>query len=213
MINKGILPLSFGGGAALISVVTGFASGVSPGILLFRGLLSAIASVAFIILAGWLIDTFLPELSDLNGGKVSSDPSAETPGSRVNIVMSDEEGESAKGKADTSLDGYPPSSAGSDEREENEIAETAGSVHNNKPDDSDSDPLDSDGLDILPNLDSLEINMGESSSNYDEEESIGADKIETEAPVTSLNVSNKMGEHSDPEQIAKAVKTVLARDK
>lgn len=211
MMNKGILPLSFSGGAALISIITGFINGVSPGILLFRGLFSALIAGAFIFLSGWLISTYLPELSDLGVKKSPVDDSADTPGSRVNIVMSDDDLDGAGNlESGDSLEDDSLPSSGFAGGTENEIAETSGSVHNNKPEDPDLDTLDSEGLDILPNLDSLEMSMGGggSAQTYDDSES-----IETEAPVSSMRAEPKKGEHGDPEEIAKAVKTVLARDK
>ncbi len=211
MINKGILPLSVSGGAALVSIIVGMISGVTPGTLLVRGLLSAVAAAAFVLLSSWLVNTFLPELSSLETRTGAGPESAAGPGSRVNIVMSDDSDDSSDSDSDLPGDGPSYRSTGSGDGDDIEIAESAGSVHNNKQNDFDTDNLDSEGLDTLPNLDSLEINMGggSSSSGYG-----GDDGLVSEETVSSVKVSDKQSsQHGDPEEIAKAVKTVLARDK
>ena len=211
MVNKGILPLSVGGGAALFSIITGLISGVSPGMMLIRGFLSALAGFCFIFFAGWLIKTYLPELGQFNENKPSDGSQEENMGNHINIIMQDDIPEEGMSENDGTMMSGSDSNELSGNRDQNEIAETAEKVHNNKPEDSDIGSAEDNGLDELPNLDSLEISMGSSSEEMqssDNFESAEPEPVKSKRPG-AINPS----EHGDPSDIAKAVKTVLARDK
>lgn len=210
-----IVPLSVGGAAALLSILTGFISGIPVGGILTRALLSGVLGGGFAFLAGWLVMTYLPELAALNESKSDGETPAPEPrtGQRVNIVMEDDgpsEG-SQSSSGTNSQDSEPGQKASND----NEIAESGEILHNNKPDDSDSINDLVDNLDALPNMDSLEINMGGSASDTaDESDSIDSVSEESPASETSLSSGTSVnpGEKGDPSEIAKAVRTVLARD-
>jgi hypothetical protein len=91
---------------------------------------------------------------------------------------------------------------------DNKIAEETENVHNNKPEESDFGPTVSsrgNDLDILPSLDTLELNTG-SASQLSEE----LDSVDTDTAVSADKV-DQAGSF-DPAEIAKAVKTVLVRD-
>ncbi|QEN07873.1 hypothetical protein EXM22_07670 [Oceanispirochaeta crateris] len=209
--SKNILPLSIGGGAGLFSILTGVISGVSPGMLLIRGFFSGAFASGFVFITAWLIKTYLPELVQISENKPSGENQDETMGNRVNIVMQDDLHEPTANVQNqsklTSLSENGPSEG----QDLNEIAESQENVHNNKPEDSDIGIDGSDGLDTLPNLDSLEISMGNSS-----EEMHSSDNFESaeSEPVGNIRPGAfEPGDHGDPSDIAKAVKTVLARDK
>lgn len=212
-----MLPLSVAGIAALLSVLTGFFSGVTPAMILIRGVVTALLAAGFIVLADWLVKTFLPELSTLDKGSSSEEEKTPAGGSRVNIVMPDEmpatrnsdensRDEGMTGAQDDDADAAELKSldeAGSD----NEIAESTESVHNNKPELSDTA---SDGaVDTLPNLDSLEIHIDSAGADAPGEEPL--DNVAEPSP-SAKGGDVDLGENGDPEIIAKAVKTVLARD-
>ncbi|MDA3957839.1 hypothetical protein [Oceanispirochaeta sp.] len=210
-MNKGILPLSVGGGAALVSVLTGLISEVSPGMMLVRGLFSAMTATAFVFMAGWLFKTYLPELGQSEDNKSSDENQNESMGKRVNIVMQDEMSEPGNQENSASRMSLSDIDDPSGSSEKNEIAETAENVHNNKPEDPDIGSAAAVGLDTLPNLDSLEISIGSSSEQME-----SGDNFETaapEAPITIRKGTIDPKEQGDPSDIAKAVRTVLARDK
>lgn len=216
MLSKGIVPLSVAGGAAFLSMITGFLSGVNPARIMMRGLAAAAMAAGFVLFVEWLVKTFLPELSQLDrGGSVSS---SEVPagGSRVNIVMPDEMPEPAQAAREAQPVSSPPSQSNEEgelesldgKTSEIKIAESTENVHNNKPEESDIAAAAADPLDTLPNLDSLEISIGSTSVATG-----AAEPVDSVSP-SPLN-GNKdvdLGENGDPEIIAKAVKTVLARD-
>lgn len=214
LLGKGIIPLSAAGAAALLSMITGFISAVNPVKILFRGLLAAVAAGAFMMLADWLVKTFLPELGELKGQSGSAATEAPEQGGRVNIVMPDEmprtsqeplNGESAapgeNGEGGETLQNPGALSPG-----DNEIAESMENVHNNKPEDPDTAAAAAESLDTLPNLDSLEISIGSASEEAGNTETL--DSVTPSPAGTDVD----LGENGDPEIIAKAVKTVLARD-
>lgn len=214
ILSKGLVPLSAAAAAALLSMITGFLSGVDPVNIMLRGLFAAFLAACFVFLVEWLIKTFLPELSNLNnkGSEEVIQPVRE--GGRVNIVMPDEMPEPANVAREAAV----KSAADPDEEgelepldenpSENEIAESTESVHNNKPEEPDTAAAAVESLDSLPNLDSLEISIGSSS-----EEVSAAETLDSVTPPPSSGRGNiDLGENGDPEIIAKAVKTVLARD-
>ena len=208
-----VLPASLTGSAAILSIITGFISGVSPGIILLRGFVSAVLTLIFFMTVQWLIRKYLPELMDLETDKPREPAEDESPraGSRVNIVMPEES------PAVTARDSNPSAgisasvsddmAAGLDSLD-NKIAEETENVHNNKPEESDFGPTVSsrgNDLDILPSLDTLELNTG-SASQVSEE----LDSVDTDTAVSADKV-DQAGSF-DPAEIAKAVKTVLVRD-
>lgn len=215
-LSKGFIPLSVACGVACLSMITGFLSGVNPLKIMMRGLVSAAFAAGFVFFVDWLIKAFLPELSDLGGGSAvkSSDTSAS--GGNVNIVMPDEMPEPAQAAREAETASSDPESSGNmgvfespdGNPSENEIAESIERVHNNKPEESDTAAAAADTLDTLPNLDSLEINIGSAG-----EDTGSDDTVDSVAPSPSRGGGEvDLGGNDDPEIIAKAVKTVLARD-
>jgi hypothetical protein len=216
MNNSIIIPLSAAGAAALLSLATGFISGVGTAQMLVRGIFSAILTAGFVFLAIWLIQTFLPELTKISDNEEAPEEEA-VGGSRVNIVMPDEMPSPAA--AHTTGGGEPVNGAdtvsGTEQTglPENKIAESRETVHNNKLEESDPDRGESPAhLDVLPDLDSLEISVGGVSAG-------GSAGEEAEEPVESVTPSPSApaaqpvsGDYGDPEDIAKAIKTVVARD-
>ena len=92
---------------------------------------------------------------------------------------------------------------------DNKIAESEENVHNNKPEVSEASTTGFSGgnnLDVLPSLDTLDLNTGAVSSN--EEEDLTEEPAAASAPVSDSSFTGS----NDPAEIAKAVKTVLKRD-
>lgn len=220
ILSKGLVPLSVAGFAALLSMMTGFISGVNPLMIILRGLFTALLAACFVFLVEWLIKTFLPELSKLNSNDSVQSGQAETPGGRVNIVMPDEMPQPAVVAREAAAESNGADKNGKDDDEieeltsldenqsENEIAESTESVHNNKPEEHDIVAAAGESLDTLPNLDSLEISIGSSS----EQEAAIEPMDSVTPPPSSGRAGVDLGGNDDPEIIAKAVKTVLARD-
>lgn len=220
ILSKGLVPLSIAGFTALLSMLTGFISGVNPLMIMLRGLMAAFLAAVFVFVVEWLVKSFLPELSNMNSKDTKEPDKPEIPGGRVNIVMPDEMPQPAAVARETASEFNGAVDNTGDEEEieeltsldenqsENEIAESTKSVHNNKPEESDSAAAAAESLDTLPNLDSLEISIGSSS-----EPDGGVEPMDSVSPaVSSAKAEVDLGENSDPEIIAKAVKTVLARD-
>jgi hypothetical protein len=220
ILSKGIIPLTIAGLTALLSMLTGFISGVNPLMIILRGLITAFLAAFFVLLVEWLIKSFLPELSNLNSKDSEQPGQPETPGGRVNIVMPDEMPQPAVVAREAAAESNGAGENGGDDddveeltsldenQSENEIAESTESVHNNKPEEPDIAAAAAESLDTLPNLDSLEINIGSSS-----EQVAAVEPMDSVTPPPSSGGSGvDLGENSDPEIIAKAVKTVLARD-
>ncbi len=210
------IPASLTGGATILSIITGAVSGVSPGTILIRGAATAVLSFGFIFACVWLIKTFLPELTEevenKDSRKTDDSGKAGESGQNVNIVMPAEPPGAASGIPTTRE--FPEEQEFSGltnpiDQMDNKIAESDENVHNNKPEVSEINTSFLSGgnhLDVLPSLDTLDLNTGAVSSN--EEEDLTVEPAAAAAPVGngSFNGSN------DPEEIAKAVKTVLKRD-
>jgi hypothetical protein len=210
------LPASLTGGAAILSVITGFISGVSTGTILIRGAATAVITFGFIFGCTWLIRTFLPELTE-EGERSEDNPlqkegNVEASGQNINIVMPAETPGSVQGiPPQQDIPGEPVDNGLSHpvDQMDNKIAESGENVHNNKPEVSEIDTSgfsDGNNLDVLPSLDTLDLNTGAVSSNEDED--LTEEPAAAAAPVSDngFNASN------DPAEIAKAVKTVLKRD-
>lgn len=220
ILSKGLVPLSIAGLTALLSMLTGFISGVNPFMIIVRGLITALFAAFFVLLVDWLIKSFLPELSNLNSKNPEQAEQPETAGGRVNIVMPDEMPQPAvvAREAAAESNGAVENNGNDEDVEEltsldedqsdNEIAESTESVHNNKPEELDNTAAAAESLDTLPNLDSLEISIGSSSDQV-----AAVEPMDSVTPSPSRGGSGvDLGENEDPEIIAKAVKTVLARD-
>lgn len=201
------VPLSFAGAAALLSVVTGFISGVSPGSILIRGAAAGFLTALFVLSVRWIVKRYLPELTDLAGREGEEASSAPESGRNINIVMPEE----PPGPQESAASSESPMSTGvyaeTGDRD-NKIAESPENVHNNKPEvsvESVGGPAGTGDLDILPSLDTLEISSG--NSHHEDDEASETDSV---SGVSEKTVD--LGEHGDPSEIAKAVKTVLSRD-
>ncbi len=214
MTSSVIIPLSVAGGAALLSLVTGFVSGVGTAQILIRGISSAVLAAGFVFLTQWLIKTFLPELTDLSSSDVDAKESS-AGGSRINIVMPDEM-PSHTGAPAAELSGNRAVESGEGEAalsSENKIAENSETVHNNKLNESDPDRASVPGhLDILPDLDSLEISAGGVSGGSETEMVDNTENSVTPSAPSTAAAAPASGDYGDPEDIAKAIKTVVARD-
>ncbi len=214
-LGKVIIPVSVSASAALLSALTGFFSGVSPGTIILRGLAAALIAGLFVMVSDWLVKNYLPELKSISNDKPGGTADRES-GGRVNIVMPDEmpgHGGTAASAASASSGGdgsIPRDTAAGSEGQNNEIAESSDILHNNKPEDSDTADGVEGEVDTLPNLDSLEISMG--SSSEDLGEAGGGGQLDSVTPAASDSGGMSTGQEEDPETIAKAVKTVLARD-
>ncbi len=204
-----IIPASVSASAALLSGLTGFFSGVTPGVVLVRAVAAALLAGLFVFLADWLVKNYLPELKSINDSG-EADSSAGS-GGRVNIVMPDEMPGTAGSESDSGIPGENPLVVPSESGDagNNEIAESSDILHNNKPEESDLADAVGGEVDTLPNLDSLEISLDSSS-----EEVGDAGQVDSVSPEPSSASGPNIGPggNEDPETIAKAVKTVLARD-
>lgn len=216
MNNSVIVPLSAAGAAALLSLATGFISGVGTAQMLVRGILSAVLAAGFVFLAAWLIQTFLPELTRISEKDEASEEEAPG-GSRVNIVMPDEMPSTASvhpaGGGEAGNEDETGSAVQGARGVDNKIAENSETVHNNKLEESDPDRGEGPAhLDVLPDLDSLEISVGGVAADVDA--GGGADEtVDSVTPSPSAPAAQPAsGDYGDPEDIAKAIKTVVARD-
>ena len=205
-----VLPASITGGASILSILTGLLNGVSVGVILIRALLTAVITLLFVLTASRLARKFLPELSESTDNGKSHPGSENSPpvtGSRVNIVMDDDTGMSAAPIGPSEGD-FPQDMDNLGEK----IAESAGNMHNNKPNVPDSGPVmthDGDTLDVLPSLDNLELG---SYSNSSSDELVIEEEPEATASSGFSQDKDVPGGVNDPAEIAKAVKTVLKRD-
>ena len=210
------VPASLAGGATILSVITGAISGVSPGTILIRGAVTAVLSLGFIFTCTWLVKTFLPELTEEDEQKDSKGTGksgkVEGSGQNIDIVMPAEPPGAVYG--DLSSREIPGEQEFSGlthpvDQMDNKIAESDENVHNNKPEVSGLDSAVFSGgnnLDVLPSLDTLDLNTGAVSSN--EEEDLTEEPAAAAAPVGDSSFNG----NTDPAEIAKAVKTVLKRD-
>lgn len=203
-----VLPASITGGTAILSIIIGFISAVSPGVILLRAMITAVLTFLFILSVRWIVMKYLPELTE---GEEKSSSGHVTAGdldqseNKINILMPEESPLAGGNVHSSSPDGEIPKVDSLD----NQIAENADFVHNNKSELSHSPAMVSSGgndLDILPSLDTLDLNSGSESSSSEDFETGEIDTVNVSKPV-----ANRGGEQ-DPAEIAKAVKTVLSRD-
>ncbi len=211
-----IIPASLTGGALILSVLIGLLSGVSAGVVLFRALITAAVTFVFVMGSAWAVKTYLPELLISDGSESpskndSDQASSDQAGSRVNIVLDDD----SDNPGGASFAGQPEQL---DELEdgENQIAESDGNVHNSKLEESAMDTVTIQGggasVDVLPSLDNLDFGSSSAGRSDDPDDMDVETPSEPEVSMRSSQRGSGMADNSDPEEIAKAVKTVLSRD-
>jgi hypothetical protein len=125
-----------GGIAFVLSFLVGLISGVGFPWILIRALGFG---AAFFVLAGgayWMVTQFLPEL--LDRGEEEAGLDADSPGSRVDISVSDEEGDAGSGEP-SRRDGFSP--------EKDASAGLSDLVGGGSPSNENVDPLSGNGLD------------------------------------------------------------------
>ncbi len=183
--------LGSGAAAALISLTLGFLNSVKPDKILVRALFFAVAAAAFVLLAGYLMDNFL-SFSD-EESEEDGDDAEEQPGRRVNIL----------------------SPGMGNEAGDNEAPEPLEAAHTGQGEGAAPPVGENIDDDDLPSLDVLE-ESGDGGNSTELKDSADALESSPQPVVDSMAGSplvSDFGENNDPVEIAKAVKTVLARDK
>lgn len=197
MVNWKV-PAWSAGFAFILSLVSGLAGGVSPGVLLLRATLAAVLFSGFILGLLYLVERFLPDLAaTLTPGAVEpvvSESGSEgidivVPEDRIPEGMYAQNEESAEGESLVEEAG-----------EFSDLESTVRSFEHERASETVSSPDLLDGLDSLPDLESFADSFVSSEP-----------EIETEQPRAASRPSQK--ESFDPETIARAVQTVLKKDR
>ena len=228
-INWKIL-IIFGGFAFFLSFLVGVISRVGFGIILLRGIISAVlfAGVGFVI--SILVKKFLPDLNP--GGDNNKEE-----GGTIDIVIEDEgeivprladdeetdadmERDAVTGAIESSGASGEDLVALSEDEEETgsfieEVEEVSGEGLARGSDDVSSDeadlvPLEDDeNVDTLPDVDKLSGSFEEDAASDDEDEVFN----ERVSRISDdLSTTDVLGRDENPEALAKAIQTMIKRD-
>jgi hypothetical protein len=192
------IPAWSAGFAFILSLVSGLAGGVSLGVLLLRAILAAVMFSGFILGLLYLVERFLPDLAASFTSDAVEPVVSESGSEGIDIVMPEEQiPEGMYTQNEESIEGE---SLVEEAGEFSDLESTVRSFEHERAPETLSSPDLLDGLDSLPDLESF----ADSFVSPEPE-------VETEQPRTGTRPSQK--ESFDPETIARAVQTVLKKDR
>ncbi len=186
--GKLMTALGAGAAAAVISLSLGFLNSVRFDKIAVRLLSFWVVTTGFVLLAGYLIDSFLLDTEEGEEGMPDN-----LTGHHVNILSPESHDDGAEGHPEFESFDEP------DTPEGKRAVSSAGVL---------------DAMDELPDLDILEGAYDDQDRTPEKRNDRGLDSLEP--AVNRMAASSAVpdfGENNDPAEIARAVKTVLARDR